>query len=77
MRLASRAHDAFGSEIAFGIFFWFAFQGFANIGMNLGLVPVFGVPLPFVSYGGSSLLASIVAIGVLESVALFAPQRTV
>lgn len=76
MRLAKRVSDSFGAEIALGIFFWFAFQGFANIGMNLGLIPVFGVPLPFVSYGGSSLFSSILAVGVLESIAVHAPQRT-
>ena len=47
---------------------WFAFQAFQNIGMNLGLTPVTGVPLPFVSYGGSSMFAQAMAIGLLEAV---------
>ena len=47
---------------------WFAFQAFQNIGMNLGLTPVTGVPLPFVSYGGSSMFAQGLAIGLLEAV---------
>ena len=74
--LANRLDDPFGSLIALGVFFWFAFQGFANIAMNIGLLPIFGVPLPFVSYGGSSLLVSIFAIGVLESAALFSPRKS-
>ena len=47
---------------------WFAFQAFQNIGMNLGLMPVTGLPLPFVSYGGSSMFAQGLAIGLLEAV---------
>jgi rod shape determining protein RodA len=49
---------------------WFTFQAFENIGMTLGIMPVTGVPLPFVSYGGSSMFASLVAVGLLQNVHL-------
>ena len=49
---------------------WFTFQMFENIGMTLGIMPVTGVPLPFVSYGGSSMFATWIAVGLLENVRL-------
>ena len=60
-----RDADPAGRLVAVGIVCWFAFQAFQNIGMNLGLTPVTGVPLPFVSYGGSSMFAEGLAIGLL------------
>ncbi|MCE0486689.1 rod shape-determining protein RodA [Ornithinimicrobium sediminis] len=59
--------DPFGRLVAVGVATWFAFQTFQNIAMNLGLVPVTGLPLPFVSYGGSSMLACWMAVGLLAS----------
>lgn len=70
LRAARIARDPFGSMICFGIAILLAFQGFFNIAMNLKLLPVSGLPLPFFSYGGSSLLASLVGIGLVESVIL-------
>jgi rod shape determining protein RodA len=67
LRIARDADDA-GRLVAVGIVCWFAFQAFQNIGMNLGLTPVTGVPLPFVSYGGSSMFAQGLAIGLLQAV---------
>ena len=67
LRIARHA-DPTGRLLAVGIVGWFAFQAFENIGMNLGLTPVTGVPLPFVSYGGSSMFAQGLAIGLLEAV---------
>ena len=67
LRIARQA-DRTGSLIAVGIVCWFAFQSFQNIGMNLGLMPVTGLPLPFVSYGGSSMFAQALALGVLEAI---------
>ncbi|HET6876829.1 MAG TPA: rod shape-determining protein RodA [Jatrophihabitans sp.] len=67
LRIAREA-DAAGRLVAVGVVCWFAFQAFQNIGMNLGLTPVTGVPLPFVSYGGSSMFAQGLAIGLLEAV---------
>jgi rod shape determining protein RodA len=67
LRIAKHA-DPTGRLLAVGIVAWLGFQAFENIGMNLGLTPVTGVPLPFVSYGGSSMFAQGLAIGLLEAV---------
>jgi len=67
LRIARDADDA-GRIVAVGVVCWFAFQTFQNIGMNLGLTPVTGVPLPFVSYGGSSMFAQGLALGLLQAV---------
>ncbi|MGH8862390.1 MAG: rod shape-determining protein RodA [Jatrophihabitantaceae bacterium] len=64
----ARNADRTGQLVAVGIVCWFAFQAFQNVGMNLGLMPVTGLPLPFVSYGGSSMFAQGLAIGVLQAV---------
>jgi rod shape determining protein RodA len=74
VRIAARASDLFGRLVATGIACWFAFQMFENIGMNLGIMPVTGVPLPFVSYGGSSMFANWIAIGLLLNVHLRAQE---
>lgn len=66
--IARRARDPFGRLIAVGVVCWFAFQAFENIGMNLGIMPVTGVPLPFVSYGGTSMFAAWIGVGLLQSV---------
>ena len=60
----------FGRVAAAGIACWFGFQGFQNVGMCLGIMPVTGVPLPFVSYGGSSMFAGLLAIGLLQNIHL-------
>ena len=66
--IALRADDQFGTLVAGGIAIWFAVQSFINIGMTIGIAPVTGLPLPFVSYGGSAMLADMMAIGVLHAV---------
>jgi rod shape determining protein RodA len=68
LRAASIARDNFGALIATGLSSFLAFQVFVNIGMTVGLVPITGIPLPFISYGGSSLVASALAVGLLLSV---------
>jgi len=68
LRIAARADDQFGTLIAVGIAIWFAVQAFINIGMTVGIMPVTGLPLPFVSYGGSAMFADMIAIGMLQSV---------
>ncbi len=68
IQIARRARDQFGRLVAAGVVSWFAFQAFENIGMNLGIMPVTGVPLPFVSYGGTSMFAAWIGIGLLQSV---------
>ena len=67
--IASRADDLFGRLAAAGIACWFGFQAFQNIGMCLGIMPVTGVPLPLVSYGGSSMFATLMAVGLLQNIA--------
>jgi rod shape determining protein RodA len=68
LRIAARADDQFGLLVASGIALWFGLQAFINIGMTIGIMPVTGLPLPFVSYGGSAMFADMIAIGVLQSV---------
>lgn len=68
-RIANRARDAFGRWLAIGITILISGQAFFNIAMVCGMLPVTGVPLPFVSYGGSSLMMNCMAIGILASIA--------
>jgi rod shape determining protein RodA len=68
--VAARARDAFGRLMAVGVAAWFLFQVVENVGMNLGLTPVTGLPLPFLSYGGSSMFACWLAIGLVNNVHL-------
>ncbi len=68
-RIANRARDAFGRWLAIGITILISGQAFFNIAMVCGMLPVTGVPLPFVSYGGSSLMMNCLAIGILASIA--------
>jgi rod shape determining protein RodA len=70
LRAARMASDTFGALIAYGVATLLTFQAVVNIGMNLKLLPVTGLPLPFVSYGGSSLLSILIGIGLVESVIL-------
>jgi rod shape determining protein RodA len=70
VRVAERARDTFGRLVASGVGGLILFQSAINIGMNLGLMPVTGIPLPFVSYGGSSFLTLMLGIGLVESVAM-------
>ncbi|MCZ7631804.1 MAG: FtsW/RodA/SpoVE family cell cycle protein [Microthrixaceae bacterium] len=67
-RTADMAADRQGSLVAIGVLSMFMFHIFENIGMTLGIMPVTGIPLPFVSYGGSSIVASCAAVGLVESV---------
>ena len=67
--IATRTTDVFGRLLASGIVAWFGLQTLVNLGAVTGLLPVTGVPLPFLSYGGSSLVVSLAAVGVLVSVA--------
>lgn len=63
-----QARDNFGMYLTLGIFFMFLIQVVINIGMNIGLLPVTGIPLPFLSYGGSSLLTTMLALGLVQSI---------
>lgn len=66
--IARRTTDPFGRLMTTGVIAWFAFQLFENIGMTLGLMPMTGVPLPFISYGGSSMFATLIGFGLLQNV---------
>ncbi len=68
IRIALMAPDAFGRLLAAGITGWMGVQVVVNLGAVTGLLPITGVPLPFVSFGGSSLVVSLLAVGVLVSV---------
>ncbi|WP_034268418.1 rod shape-determining protein RodA [Actinospica robiniae] len=73
--IARQASEPFPLLLAGGVVCWFAFQMFENVGMTLGIMPVAGIPLPFVSYGGSSMFANFMAIGLLENVRLRSTAR--
>jgi rod shape determining protein RodA len=66
--IARRTSDPFGRLVCTGVIAWFAFQIFENIGMTMGLMPMTGVPLPFISYGGSSMFATLIGVGLLQNV---------
>lgn len=68
--ISSRARDAFGSLMVVGIVSMWLFHIWENVGMNIGLMPVTGIPLPFISYGGSSTLTNILAIGIIIAINL-------
>jgi rod shape determining protein RodA len=68
LKVVAIARDAFSAIVAGGIVFAFLFQVFVNVGMNIGIAPVTGIPLPFVSVGGSALIANLLAIGVLQAI---------
>lgn len=68
LRIATQAADLFGVLVATGVVCWFAFQAFQNIGMCLGIMPITGVPLPFVSYGGTATFVNMIGVGLLQAV---------
>ncbi|CAM5595600.1 rod shape-determining protein RodA [Streptomyces canus] len=73
-RIARETTELYGTIVAAGIVAWFAFQSFENVGMTLGIMPVTGLPLPFVSYGGSSMFATWIAVGLLQSIRVQRPM---
>ena len=70
LRVVELSKDKFGSYIAVGVFFYFFWQFFINICMVLGLLPVVGIPLPFLSYGGSSVLVNFSLLGLVSNVSM-------
>jgi len=70
LTIASEVPDLFGAFLASGIAVMTAFHMAANIGMTVGLLPVVGMPLPFVSFGGSSLLMNMISLGILQSLSM-------
>jgi cell division protein FtsW len=73
-RASLRARDAFGCYLGFGITTMFALQALVNIGVVLGALPTKGLPLPFVSFGGSTLVVDLFAMGVLLNISRAAPE---
>jgi rod shape determining protein RodA len=69
-RVSFMAADTFGRLLATGILSMVMFQIFVNVGMNIGLMPVTGIPLPLLSYGGSSLITTLASFGILQSILL-------
>jgi rod shape determining protein RodA len=68
--VAQESKDSFGSHLAAGVFFYFFWQILINMGMVLGIMPVVGIPLPFISYGGSSMLVNLCLIGIVLNVSM-------
>ena len=66
--ICNRSRDLFVRFVSIGVIAWFAFQTFENIGMAMGLMPMTGVPLPFLSYGGSSMFANLIGVGLLHNI---------
>ena len=69
-RTARLARDFFGTLVCVGVLAMLAFQVFENIGMTMGIMPVTGIPLPFMSYGGSSMIASFACVGLVANVGM-------
>jgi rod shape determining protein RodA len=68
LRVITLARDAFCAIVAGGLVFAILFQIFVNVGMTMGIAPITGIPLPFVSVGGSSMIANMIAVGLLLSI---------
>jgi len=67
-KIAQKCQEPFGRLLSIGIVSWFVFQAFANIGAIVGILPLTGVPLPFISYGGTALATSLAAAGILVNI---------
>ncbi|GAA4961920.1 rod shape determining protein RodA [Nonomuraea thailandensis] len=75
LSIARQAGSPYGTVLAGGLVSWIGFQMFMNVGMTVGLMPIVGVPLPFVSYGGSATVAGLVAVGLLQAVHRSKPMQ--
>ncbi|MBU4332481.1 rod shape-determining protein RodA [Patescibacteria group bacterium] len=75
IRILKTAYDDFSLFLVLGVIVLFSSQVFVNIGMNVGVLPVTGVPLPLVSYGGSFLIITLMSLGLLESVVIHGSQK--
>jgi cell division protein FtsW len=75
-RIANRAPNRFAMLVAVGITSWFVFQAVINMGVNLSLLPLTGITMPFISYGGSSLIANMMGAGILLNISRFTDENT-
>lgn len=71
LKIASTAKDRLGLLLASGIIFWIGLQAFLNIAANVGLIPLTGIPLPFISYGGSSMVVILAGVGILLNISKY------
>src|SRR5207237_10560509 len=67
-RIALLSSDFFGTLVAIGVLAMFAIEVFENVGMTMGIMPITGIPLPFMSYGGSAVITSFIAVGLVLNV---------
>jgi cell division protein FtsW len=74
LKIARHVPDKFGSYLVTGIVSWFGVQAFVNIGAMVGIMPITGVPLPFLSYGGTALVVSMAAAGIVLNVSKYAKK---
>jgi rod shape determining protein RodA len=75
LRIVTSAGDLFGAAVAGGLVFAFLFQVYVNVGMAIGIAPITGIPLPFISVGGSSMITSLLAVGILEAIHIRGVRR--
>ena len=68
LKIAQKAPDLFGQLVATGVTMWIVLQAFINISANIALVPLTGIPMPFISYGGTSIVFLMAAIGILLNI---------
>jgi rod shape determining protein RodA len=75
LKIVTGARNLFGAAVAGGLVFAFVFQIYVNVGMTIGIAPITGIPLPFVSVGGSSMITNLIAIGILQAIHLRGGRR--
>ena len=68
IKIAMSSRDLYGALVAIGVVTMYFFHVFENVGMNIGIMPIAGIPLPFISYGGSAVLANFMGIALLENI---------
>ncbi len=76
LKIAERADDNFGRLLAFGLTIWLGIQALINLGAMVSLIPLTGVPLPFISYGGSALMVNLAAVGILLNISKYTKNPT-
>ena len=75
LKIVAGRLDLFSAVVAGGLVFAFVFQVFVNVGMTIGVAPITGIPLPFVSIGGSAMIANLAAIGILQAIHIRGRRR--